>query len=80
MEKTFKNVIVHCAKSSTSQIGFYAIRIRNAQDFHRKIGEVAIHEDFPLKNSLIKKAFSRQFDKIRKFLSCIDFFDEIKRF
>ena len=49
MEKTFKNVIVHCAKSSTSQIGFYAIRIRNAQDFHRKIGELQFMKIFHLK-------------------------------
>ena len=66
-----KSVIMHCKKLSTSQISFYSVWIWTLSTpcFHRLIGEIVTHKDFPLKFSH-KKVFLWQFYKIkRKFLS-----------
>ena len=49
---------MHFEKLSTSQIGFYSIRIRTLDTlcFHREIGEIAIVKIFHL-SSFIKKRF-----------------------
>ena len=68
--RKLKSLVMHCEKSSTSQIGFYLIRIwmLNTLCFHRLIGAIAIRKAFPLK-FFHKKAFLWQFDKIKsKFL------------
>ena len=64
-----KSVIMHCEKSSVSQIGFYSVRIwtLNKLCFHRLIGEIAIREDFLLK-FFHKNVFPWQLDKKRKIL------------
>ena len=72
---------MHWEKSSTSQIGFYSIRIwkLNTLCLHREISEIAIVKISHL-NSLIKKSFIWQFDKRKRkfFFAHRLFFNENK--
>ena len=65
--RKIKSVIMHCENLSTSQIGFYSIRIwtLNTLFFHRLIGKITIRKDCQLK-FCHEKAFLWQFNKIKK--------------